>query len=131
MDDEQKRTRPVDQVSALTSDRVAEMSDEARVELARDIAGRRDVGAGDSGSRRRPLTLPYSPARGAAEDAEAAAEAMRLQSELHRTERRLHQIERKLTSSRYQMGEGGRPSGRYARLVRRADRIERQLRSLR
>jgi hypothetical protein len=80
--------------------------------------------------RKRPVTLPYAHP-GAAEDAEAAALAMRLQTELSRTERRLHQIERRLTSSRYQMGEGGRPTGRYARLARRADRLERQLRSLR
>lgn len=129
MADEQKRNRAVDKVSAHTSDRVAEMSDQERVTLARDIAGRRDLGG--TPPRKRRLTLPYTPARGAAEDAEAAAQAMRLQSELSRTERRLHQIERRLTSSRYQMGEGGRPSGRYARLARRADRLERQLRSLR
>jgi hypothetical protein len=129
MDDEQKRTRGVDKVSALTSDRVAEMSDQDRATLARDIAGRRSTGGGTV--RKPPVTLPYTPARGAAEDAEAAAQAMRLQSELGRTERRLHQIERRLTSSRYQMREGGRPTGRYARLARRADRLERQLRSLR
>ena len=130
MDEEQKRSGSTERITAQTSDRVAEMSDQERVTLAQDIAGRRDIGGGGT-VRKRPVTLPYSPARGAAEDAEVAAQAIRLQSELSRTERRLHQIERRLTSSRYQMGEGGRPSGRYARLARRADRLERQLRSLR
>ena len=38
---------------------------------------------------------------------------------------------RSMTSSRYQLGEGPLPSGRHARLLSRAKRIERQLRSLR
>ena len=109
------------------------MSEESRAELARNLAGRRksvpDRGLGKTTS---PIAIPYlgSGRLGSAVEEEAAAEVARLSADLHRTERRMHQIERSMTSSRYQMGEGGAPSARYMRLERRARRIERQLRSL-
>jgi hypothetical protein len=119
---------------SATSDRVDEMSEESRAELARNLAGHKaavpDRGLGGSKS---PIAVPYvgSGRIGAAEEEEVAAEVARLSADLHRTERRMHQIERSMTSSRYQMGEGGAPSARYTRLERRARRLERQLRSLR
>jgi hypothetical protein len=131
-DDKFPNRPPIDRVTADTSDRVDGMTDESRVDLARKLAGRRDT-VPDAGLRGRPATLPHHAVtkRAAVEEAESAAQVVRLQADLHRTERRLHQIERKLTSSRYQMAEAGRPTGRYARLIRRADRLERRLRSLR
>jgi hypothetical protein len=117
---------------ARTSDRVDEMSEEARAELARNLAGRKDGAVPDAGISG-PIAIPYTGSGrvSAAEEEEIAAEVERLSADLHRTERRLHQIERASTSSRYQMGEGGSPSARYVRLERRARRLERQLRSLR
>ena len=107
------------------------MSDEARAELARNLAGRKGAAVPDAGIRG-PISIPYSGSGrvSAAEEEEIAAEVERLSADLHRTERRLHQIERASTSSRYQMGEGGAPSPRYIRLERRARRLERQLRGL-
>jgi hypothetical protein len=128
MDEKHKRQGPI--VSARTSDRVAEMSDELRADIARDLAGRRDT-VPDQPVRRR-LTTPYEAGRRAdTADAEVEAPAARIAADLHRTERRLYQLERGSTSSRYQMHEGGPPSGRYARLLRRAEQLERQLRALR
>ena len=114
---------------AHTSDRVDEMSEEARAELARNLAGRKDA-VPDAGLR--AIAIPYTGSGrvSAAEEEEIAAEVERLSADLHRTERRLHQIERATTSSRYQLGEGGAPSPRYIRLERRARRLERQLRAL-
>ena len=131
MDDDRKRPHSIDQVSAQTSDRVAEMSDEERVELARNIFGRRDVGADGRGGS--PIAVPYT-AGGKAPlgtDEDVAAEVARLSAELARTERRILRMERSVTRSRYQMVPGdGKPTGRYARLLHRAERLERQLRSL-
>jgi hypothetical protein len=127
-------SRPDDNARRLyarTSDRVDQMSEEARAELARNLAGRKDAGVPDERVRG-PIAIPYSGSArvSAAEEEEAAAEVARLSADLHRTERRLHQIERATTSSRYQMGEGGTPSARYVRLERRARRLERKLRGL-
>jgi hypothetical protein len=108
-----------DRTERHLSDAVDNMSAEARVELARDIAGREVF---------RP-----NPVRRPSEGPDPATEALavRVAAELHQTERRLDRIERSLSRGRYQTGSGGAPSGRYARLLRRADRLERQLRSLR
>jgi hypothetical protein len=116
---------------ARTSDRVEQMSDEARAELARSLAGRKGGTVPDAGIRG-PISIPYTGSGrvSAAEEEEIAAEVARLSADLHRTERRLHQIERATTSSRYQMGEGGSPSARYIRLERHARRLERRLRGL-
>jgi hypothetical protein len=130
---DEKRTPPdgPGKVSARTSDRVARMSDEARAELARNIAERRAAG-GDVPERKATVS-PLKPARRGATvpEPEADAAAVRIAADLQRTERRIQQIERSFSSSRYQMAEGGPPSGRYARLLRRANRLERQLRTLR
>ena len=105
------------------------MSEEARAELARNLAGRRDVLPDESG--RRSVTS-YTATHGIADDPEAAAEAVRIAADLQRTERRMYRLERSMSRSRYQMGDGsGSPTGRYARLQRRADRLERKLRRLR
>lgn len=130
---DEKRTTPgvPGRVSARTSDRVAQMSDEARAELARNIAERRAAGA--DVPERKATGTAANPVRriAAVPEPEAAAAAVRIAADLKRTERRIHQIERSFGSSRYQMAEGGPPSGRYARLVRRANQLERQLRALR
>ena len=121
-----------DRVYKGTNERVDQMSEEARAELARNLAGRHGETVPDAGLRRRPaLTPPYAITHGSLEEAEIAEQVVRLQADLHRTGRRLYNIERSLTKSRYQMGDGGRPTGRYARLLRRQSRLERQLRSLR
>ena len=127
-------SRPDDNARRLyarTSDRVDEMSEEARAELARNLAGRNGGSVPDAGIRG-PISVPYSGSGrvSAAEEEQIAAEVARLSADLHRTERRLHQIERASTSSHYQLGEGGAPSPRYVRLERRARRLERQLRGL-
>ena len=126
-------SRPDDNARRLyarTSDRVDQMSEEARAELARNLAGRKE--AVPDAALRGPIAIPYTGSGrvSAAEEEEIAAEVARLSADLHRTERRLHQIERATTSSRYQMGEGGTPSARYVRLERRARRLERKLRGL-
>ena len=106
------------------------MSEEARAELARNLAGRRDVLPDESG--RRSLTTSYTATHGIADDPEAAAEAVRIAADLQRTERRMYRLERSMSRSRYQMGDGGSaPTGRYARLQRRAGRLERKLRTFR
>jgi hypothetical protein len=116
MDDNVKRPG---QVGRLTSDRVTELSEETRAEIARSLAGR-------------PAPVPGAPARPGPHlaDEETAALAIRLAADLHRTERRLHQIQRASGGSRYQVGSASAPTGRYARLLSRADRLERQLRAL-
>jgi hypothetical protein len=127
MDD--KRTRPGD-VDRLTSDRIAELSDDVRAGIARDLAGRKAT-VPDHGPRRRLVPDMPLPTRGTeAEDAEFEERAARLTAELHRTERRLDQIERSATHGRYQSGGASSASGRYARLLSRADRLDRQLRAL-
>ena len=107
------------------------MSEEARAELARNLSGKKGETVPDAGLRSaRRLTTPYAITHGSLEEAEVAEKVVRLKADLHRTERRIDQIERSATSSRYQMAEGSGPTGRHARLLRRARRIERQLRSL-
>ena len=112
-----------------TTARIDGMSDQERAELHRDLSGRGAI-VPDAGLRR-VATPNYGVLRTAEEEAEVAAKVARLQADLHRTNRRLHQIERSMTSSRYPLGEGPPPSGRHARLLSRAKRLERQLRALR
>ena len=52
-------------------------------------------------------------------------------ADLHRTERRLYQLDRFTSRPRYAMTSAGGPTGRYARLLSRANRLERKLRALR
>ena len=133
MNDEQRNLPPEERVSERTSRRVAEMSDAERAELARELA-------------RRKAALPGPPARRAAEapavrrraeaadDAKTRAKAKavaRLTAELRTTERHLDRLERSITPSRYQGGSAAPQTARYARLLSRADRLERQLRALR
>lgn len=131
MDDKRKRLAPIDPLTGRTTDRVAEMSDEARAELARELAGRGKTVA--DAPFRRVAVVPDTPLRRSPEitDPAAAAAILRLEAELHRTERRLERVERSFTRSRYQTGSDAPPSGRYARLLSRAERLERQLRALR
>jgi hypothetical protein len=131
MADESTRPRNLASVSAGTSDRVAGMSDEERAELARKMAA--EQRAVPDASTQSPVVLPYRPSRRAQEalDEETEVAIVRVGADLHRTERRLQQLDRKSSRSRYQMTTGSGPTGRYARLLRRADRLERQLRALR
>jgi hypothetical protein len=110
-------------IAARTTKRVGGMSETERADVARKLAGRRDV-VSDPPYKR-------SGAKAAAAEAARAEEAARVEAELHRTERRLWRLERTSTKSRYQMSTGGPPSGRYARLISRADRLERKLNRLR
>lgn len=122
-------TRPPQdvRVSARTGARVAGMSEEERAEIARKLAGRgKRV---DEAAPRQAARALAGPPPAVNEDASAAV--LRLTAELNRTERRLDRMERAATGGRYQIGGDGAPSGRYARLLSRADRLERQLRSLR
>jgi hypothetical protein len=130
MDDDETLgpTRP-DLISGRTSDRVAEMSDEARAELARRLAGRAAEFPG--GPSRKGVIYPDRQPSPPAEAPDAAdATAARLAAELHATERRLDRIENSMTHARYQHGPGT-PDGRYIRLASRARRLERQLRRIR
>jgi len=132
MDERQKRPDDVGRVSRGTSDRVANMSDAEREELARDFVERKS-GVPDAPFRR-AVTVTDAVVRRAAvtDEAEVAEAVARLTAELHRTERQLHRIERSAPGgSRYQVGSASPPSGRHARLLSRADRIERELRKLR
>ena len=127
-DDEFNSQKDIERLTAATSDRVAEMTEEERADLARILAGRRD-GVPDVGFRRRQklhdaAVHPYG------QPAADEAAVVRLTAELHKTERRIDQIERGFRRSRYQMNGGGGPDRRYLRLLRRADRWERMLRSL-
>ncbi len=99
-----------------TTDRVGEMSDEARVDLHREIAGRK-------------LTYADTPARRTDVAQDPNAEIVRLTAELHSIDRRLDRLERQTPSERFRSGAGW-PGSRYIRLVSRARRIERQLREL-
>ena len=128
-DDKLARPTPLGRVSARTSERVDAMSDQARAELARNIAERK--GAVHDGSSRRVLTPPSKGGRSAAEEEEVAAAVLRLTTELHRTERRLYRLERTFAHGRYQTGSASPPTGRHARLLSRASQLERELRSLR
>jgi hypothetical protein len=123
-----------DQIARRTIDRVDGLSDETRAELARSFADKQlgpDLGGGKERGGRSPITLPF-PGRGQTpEEAELEEAIARVSADLHRTNRRLHRIERANTGGRYQVGSASAPSGRYARLLGRADRLERELRSLR
>lgn len=105
------------------------MSEKAREELARNLAGSksfvREV------PPRKAVRIRQTPAELAAQDAEAAAAVLRLTAELQKTERRLDRLDRSFTHSRYQTGGASLPTGRHARLLSRASRLERQLRALR
>jgi hypothetical protein len=114
------RTRPLQpgRLDARTSGRIDRMTEDEREELARALAGRSGVVA--------------KPKRGApAGEEEIALEAARLTAELRRTERRLDRFSRTFSSGRYQTGGASAPNGRHARLLSRADRLARELRSLR
>jgi hypothetical protein len=110
-------------LAGRTSDRVREMSDEERRELARKIAGHPGYIAPEPDPREERREKRHL------EDPATLAEIARLTAELHRTERRMDRIDRMSSHSRYQVGTSA-PSGRYARLESRARRLERQLRSL-
>jgi hypothetical protein len=119
-----------ERVSPHTSDRVDTMSDEARAELARSFADKKR-GVTDEGFRK-AVTTPYESAGRAHElDEETAAEVVRLTAELNRTNRRLDRMERGVSHGRYQTGSAAPPNGRYARLLSRVERLERELRALR
>lgn len=112
-----------DRVSAHTSKRVARMSEKEREEVARKLAERKATV---------PDPRPHRAAAGTdASEASRAEEAARITAELSRTDRRLDRMERAMTRGRYQKPGGGGPAtGRYGRLLTRAERLERQLRSL-
>ena len=110
-----------------TTDRVAGMTDEARAALHRKIHGAKGT-VPDEGFKR-PTTTPYTPSR-PQETPDPSAEIIRLEAELHRTERRIYRLERGFSRGRFQAGSSAAPHGRYARLLSRADRLERQLRDL-
>jgi hypothetical protein len=129
MSDEYKRPAPEDRASARVTRDVAKMSDDERTALAREFARRRG-------------TTPEAPARRAVEkrdpvppgtppDEERAEAAARLKAELRSTERHLDRLERAVTAGRHGGGASAPAPGRYDRLLRRADRLERQLRALR
>jgi hypothetical protein len=109
-----------DRQHVRTSERVERMSDEARAEIARTIAAGRGL-----------VADPRFGRLAEAEEAALAEERARVKADLHRTERRLIRLARSGGGGRYQMGAGSGPKGRYARLLSRADRLERRLRSLR
>jgi hypothetical protein len=116
-------------ISRQTIDRVDGLSDESRAELARNFAS--TGGPLASGGATSPIAIPF-PGRGGqtAEEAEREEAIARVSADLHRTNRRLHRIERTSSGGRYQVGGASAPSGRYARLLSRADRLERELRAL-
>jgi hypothetical protein len=117
-----------------TSNRIDGLSTEERAALHREFAGKRTPDSGSGSARRRltPAGFPMDPlAKPSREEEELAAEAARVAADLHRTQRQLDRIERSSTRSRYVMSTGGAPHGRYARLLSRADRLERRLRKLR
>jgi hypothetical protein len=118
MDREFKRPADQSRLTARTSERVAGMTDDERADLARALARRKAV------PRAVPPTRLTEP-----QQAERARAAARLTVELQKTERSIVRLERTITRSRYQVGTSA-PTGRYARLLRRADRLERQLRAL-
>jgi hypothetical protein len=105
------------------------MSDAERAALARELTRRKGL-------------LPEAPARPVVRTPDArpsakppdhgrAEAAARLTAELRTTERHLDRLERAATASRYGGGTSALGAGRYARLLSRADRLERQLRNLR
>jgi hypothetical protein len=126
MDEEVIKPPEPDRLYGHTTDRVADMTDEARVELHRKLAGR-TAGVTDTPYGR--SENPHDPLVRRPENADPAAIALRLEAELHRVERRLDRLDRSVSHSRYQTGSA-QPSGRYARLVSRARRLERQLRAV-
>jgi hypothetical protein len=127
-DEEQTPPAKPDRIYDRTTDRVAGMSDEARVALHRKIHGGKET-VPDKGFGT-PTDLQYGYGRPAGDAPDPSAEVIRLEAELHRTERRIERIERGHTRERFQATSYTAPHGRYARLLSRADRLERQLREL-
>jgi hypothetical protein len=129
MNEEYKDPTPEERVSARTLKRVAEMSDAEREALARELARRK--GALPEAPVRSAATTPHvRPSTTTPEDERAKA-AARLTAALRNTQRHLDRLERSSTPSRYGGAASAPASGRYARLLSRADRLERQLRALR
>ena len=129
MNDHYKRPDDQHRVSARTSKRVAEMSDAERAALARELA-RRPGALPDAAVRPAVRTPDARPSAKTPNEAGAEA-AARLTAELRKTHRQLDRLERSFAPSRYGGGTSGPDSGRYAHLLSRADRLERQLRKLR
>lgn len=131
MEDDLKRREQMRQ-AARTSERAGSISAEDRTELARHLSGGRGGTVPDAGFRRsgRPID-PRFRRSAEAEEAKRAAAAARVEAQLQSVERRLARMEGSSERGRYQVGEAGSPTGRYARLLSRADRLERRLRSLR
>jgi hypothetical protein len=127
MSDEYRGPAPEDRVSARTSKRVAEMTDAERAALARELARRR--GPVPEAPVRRAVKPPDVGRTATAPDAGRSEAAARVTVELRKTERQLDRLERSFSPSRY--GGSDPSSARYARLLSRADRLERQLRALR
>jgi hypothetical protein len=129
MNDEYRDIPPEARVSARTSKRVAEMSDAERETLARELARRK--GALPEAPVRRAVAKPdVRPPAKKADDGRAEATA-RLTAALRNTHRHLDRLERSFSPGRYGAGTSAPSSARYARLLSRADRLERQLRALR
>jgi hypothetical protein len=129
LNDEHRDPSPENRVSARTRKRVAEMSDVERIALARELA-RRKGALLEAPVRRTVATPDVRPSAKKADDEQAEATA-RLTAALRNTQRHLDRLERSFTPSRYGGGTSAPASARYARLLRRADRLERQLRELR
>jgi hypothetical protein len=128
MKDDYRDPTPEDRVSARTSKRVAEMSDAERADLARELARRKRLLP--EAPVRRFVETPRVPRPAKKPDDERAEAVARLTVELHKTERRLDRLERSVTATRYG-GTSAPAAARYAQLLSRADRLERQLRALR
>jgi hypothetical protein len=126
MDDDLTREDHIARVDARTTDRVARMSEQEREELARELARRKGAAVETAPPAAGKTAPPALPQRPISPDPSVAA---RLTAELRATERRLDRLERFQAPGRY--GGGAAPSGRYDRLVSRAERIERKLRELR
>jgi hypothetical protein len=129
MNDDYKGPTHGDLESARVSERVAAMSDAERAALARRLAGRPQTGAAapSAGAFKRPVRRP--PAE-TPDDGRAKA-AARLTVELRRTQGHLARVERAISPSRFGGGTSSSAAVRYDRLLRRAERLERQLRALR
>lgn len=126
MDDELTRDDHIARADARTTDRVARMTEKEREELARELARRRGATPEADPTAQEQTAPPAFPERPVSPDPSVAA---RLTAELRTTERRLDRLERIETPGRY--GGSAQPSGRYDRLISRAERIERKLRNLR
>ena len=103
-----------------TTDRVDSMTDEARVDLHRDLAGWKKAFPNAT-------PAPAPDAKTVATDEEIAAAVARVAAELRRTHRQVDRLER-LMMRRY---GSSAPYGRHARLLSRIERLERLERGLR